>query len=180
MQIRVAFTFFKHALAVFSLAVILTACGGGDSGGGGGGGGGVKEHAPELFGSWDLIEIEVLMMDARCPAEIGIGGGSTISCGTTVVTFNGDGTYVSVDTTDELGVPFNERTEGTWSTEGNILTITEMEEGPDENNLEPIDPTEPLSLTWSVSANESLTVIEDDTLPAAVTLRLEKVGDGEI
>lgn len=172
MPTRFLFAFLKQALAAFSLAVMLTACGGG--GGGGGSDGGDTELAPELFGTWDVIELEVLAMSTPCPGEIAISPTESFDCSTTVVAFNADGTYVSIDTTDELGNPFDERTEGTWSTDGNMLTITETMEGPDAGNLDPIDPLEPISLTWSVSANRLTTTLDDPLLPTPVTLTLQK------
>lgn len=173
MQNRPVFPFLKQALAAFGLALALASCGGGgggddDSDNGGG------QLAPELIGTWDIVEIEVLMMSTPCPGEIAISPTDAVSCGTTSVAFNADGTYVSIDTTDEFGNPFNERIEGTWSTIGNMLTIVETMEGPDAGNLTPIDPPDEITLNWSVVGNTLMATLDDPTLPGPVTLTLER------
>jgi hypothetical protein len=172
MQRRFLFTFFKQAFTALGLAVLLAACGGG--GGTTNGGGGTL--AAELFGTWNVTTIEVSGVIRNCPVDVVISPTESVSCSTTVVTFNADGTYVSVDTTDEFGVPFDERTEGTWSTAGNILTITETMEGPDAGSLVPIDPVEAISLTWIVSGNTLTTTLDDPLIPLPpVTLTLQKI-----
>jgi hypothetical protein len=113
--------------------------------------------APDLFGTWDAISIESEGMSTSCPGEIELSDTSSVSCGTEASTFNADGTYVAIQTTDELGDPFDWRTEGTWSTSGNTLTLTSRQEGPDADNLEPIDPPETGSASWSVTGS-TLTV----------------------
>lgn len=164
MQIRLLIRFFKQAFSALGLTLLLAACGGG---------GGGPQLAPELYGTWDLVDVQALAMIQPCPGEVVISATESVSCGTTAVSFNADGTYVSVDTTDELGNPFNERTEGTWSTSGNTLTITETMQGPDAANLVPINPLDPRTLTWSISANV-LTVTLSDPLFTPVTSRLQK------
>jgi hypothetical protein len=113
--------------------------------------------ASELFGTWDAISIESEGMSTSCPGEIDLSDTSSVSCGTEASTFNADGTYVAIQTTDEFGDPFDWRIEGTWSTSGNTLTLTSRQEGPDADNLEPIDPPETVSASWSVSGS-TLTV----------------------
>lgn len=109
--------------------------------------------ASELFGTWDAVSIEAEGMSTSCPGEIDLSDTSSVSCGTEAATFNADGTYVAVQTTDELGDPYDWRIEGTWSTSGDTLTLTYRQEGPDADNLEPIDPPETASASWSVSGN---------------------------
>jgi Lipocalin-like domain len=118
------------------------------------------EVAPELFGTWDAVSIEAEGMSTSCPGEIELSDTSSVSCGTEASTFNADGTFVEVQTTDELGDPFDWRIEGTWSTEGSTLTLTYRQEGPDADNLEPIDPPETVSASWSVSGNTLTTSIQ--------------------
>jgi hypothetical protein len=113
--------------------------------------------ASELFGTWDAVSIEAEGMSTDCPGEIELSDMSSVSCGTEATTFNADGTYVAIQTTDELGEPFDWRIEGTWSTSGNTLTLTSTQEGPDADNLEPIDPPETAIASWSVSES-TLTV----------------------
>jgi hypothetical protein len=111
------------------------------------------EVAPELIGTWDAVSLEAEGMSTSCPGEIELSDTSSVSCFTQAVTFNTDGTFVGVQTTDELGDPFDWRNEGTWSTEGSTLTLTYLQEGPDADNLEPIDPPETGSASWSVSGS---------------------------
>jgi hypothetical protein len=113
--------------------------------------------ASELFGTWHAVSLEAEGMSTSCPGEIELSDTSSVSCGTEAATFNADGTYVEVQTTDELEVPFDWRIEGTWSTSGDTLTLTYRQEGPDADNLEPIDPPETASASWSVSGS-TLTV----------------------
>ena len=107
--------------------------------------------ASELFGTWDAVSIEAEGMSTNCPGEIELTATQSVSCGTEATTFNPDGTFVQVETTDELGDPFDWRSEGTWSTQGSTLTLTVTQEGPDADNLQPIDPPETQSATWSLS-----------------------------
>ena len=165
MDIRLMIRFFKQVVSALGLAVLLVACGGG---------GGGPPLAPELYGTWDAVEIEALATIVPCPGEIALSPTESVSCGTTAVSFNADGTYVSVDTTDELGNPVNDRTEGTWSASGTALTITETMEGPDAANLVPINPVEPITLAWSISANRLTTTLNDPRVGTSVTLRLQK------
>ena len=62
-------------------------------------------------------------MSASCPGEIEITDTLSVSCGTQATTFNADGTFADVQTTDEFGAPFDWRSEGTWSTQGSTLTL---------------------------------------------------------
>lgn len=166
MQIRRLIHFGTQALATLGLAVVLTGCGGGDDNG--------PELAPELYGTWDLVDIEAGTVVRACPGEIVISTTESVSCGTTAVSLNADGTYISIDTTDEFGNVFNERTEGTWSTSGNELTITETRQGPDASSLVPINPAEVTTVTWSVSGNVLTLTMSDPGLPLSVTSRLRK------
>lgn len=168
MEARFLIAIFKQTLAALGLAMLLAACGGGGSGGGG------TQLASELYGTWDMVEEEALATITPCPGEITISPTSSVSCGTTAVSFNADASYVSVDTTDELGNPFNERTEGTWSVSGNMLTITATMEGPNAANLVPISPLEPVTAAWSVSANRLTTTLNDPRIGTPVTTRLLK------
>jgi len=168
MQTGILITSFKQALFALGLAVLLAACGGGGSGGGS------MRLASDLVGTWDSVEVEAMGMIQSCPGETVVSPTESVSCGTTAVSFNADGTYVAVDTTDELGNPFNERTEGTWSVSGNMLTITETMQGPDAANLVPISPLDPITLTWSISANRLTTTLNDPQIGTPVTLRLQK------
>lgn len=160
----------RQTLAALGSAMVLASCGGG----GGNSGGDGTSLASDLYGTWQQVEIQVLATIQTCPGEIDIPPTQSVSCFTTVVSFNADGTYVSVDSTDELGNPFNERTEGTWSTSGNTLTITETMRGPDAGSLVPIDPVEPRTLTWSVSTNGLTMTMDDPDLGPPVTARLER------
>jgi hypothetical protein len=45
------------------------------------------------------------------------------------------------------------RGEGTWSTQGSILTLTRMRAGPDVDNLQPFDPPRTTDFRWSVSGD---------------------------
>lgn len=131
-------------LAAFAVVGSGSFLGCGDEDGGG-------ELAPELFGTWDLISLETDGLSTDCPGEIVLSETDSVSCGTQSTTFNPDGTLVGIETTDELGDPYDERSEGTWSTEGSTLILTYTQEGPDEDNLQPIDPPRVETATWSVT-----------------------------
>ena len=135
---------FSHFARLFALATVLlvgiAACG--DDG---------ATLASELFGTWDAVSIEAEGMSTNCPGEIELTATQSVSCGTQATAFNADGTFADVQTTDELGNPFDWRVEGTWSTQGSTLTLTSTQEGPDADNLQPIDPPETQSATWSLS-----------------------------
>jgi len=161
MQTRRLITVFKQALAALGLALLLAACGGG----------GGAQLAPELVGSWNVVEVEIQSMVQPCPGEIPRLFGP-VKCGTTVVSFNADGTFVSVDSADERGDPISKRSEGTWSTGGNTLTRTETLSGPDAANLVPTDPPALEKSTWSISANRL--TLTTSYLFGDVTYRLQK------
>jgi hypothetical protein len=127
------------------------------------------ELASELFGTWDLVSIQASGMTANCPGEIQLGGDDSVSCGTEATTFNSDGTFVEVETTDEFGNEINFRSEGTWLTQGSTLTITYLREGPDENSLQPLNPPETESVTWSV-AGGTLTISITSPLPPFIEI----------
>lgn len=134
---------------------------GGTAGGGGmggdGGAGGAPQLASELFGTWDLVSIEAAGMSMNCPGVIELNATEEVSCPTGATTFNSDGTFVEIETTDEFENPSSFWSEGTWSTQGSTLTLTFTQEGPDENNLQPVDPPETESAMWSV-AGTTLTI----------------------
>jgi hypothetical protein len=140
------------------------------------GGGGAPQLASELFGTWDLVSIEAAEMIEPCPGEIVLSDEDAVSCGTQETTFNSDGTFVEIETTDELGDLFNFRSEGTWSTQGSALTLTYRQEGEDENSLQPIDPPVTESAMWSV-AGSTLTVSITSPFPPMIELiaTLEKL-----
>jgi hypothetical protein len=125
--------------------------------------------ASELFGTWEVVSLEAEGMSTTCPGEIEFPDTSSVSCGTGATTFNADGTFVEVQTTDEFGDLFDWRTEGTWSTEGSALTLTYRQEGPDADHLEPIDPPETWSASWSVSG-DALTLTATPPEPPFVTV----------
>lgn len=150
-----------------------TGTGGMGTGGVGGGGGGMV--SPELFGTWSLATIATQGMSENCPGEIDLNATESISCGTQTDTFNSDGTFVEIQTTDELGDPDPFRSEGTWSTDGNMLTITYLRDGPDENNLTPLVPPETQTGTWSVAGTTLTLMIMDPELPGiTITGTLQK------
>jgi len=92
--------------------------------------------APELFGTWESTYIEQNgMRSDDCLTD----------CAT--ITFNADGTYVLVIITDPV------RGEGTWSTQGSILTLTRTKVGPDVDNMQPFDPPRTTEYGWSVSGD---------------------------
>jgi len=131
--------------------------------------------ASELFGTWDAVSVEAEGMSTSCPGEIEITDTLSVSCSTQATTFNADGTFVEVETTDELGAPFDWRSEGTWSTQGSTLMLTFTKEGPDADSLQPIDPPETQSGTWSVSGTTLTLVVESPFPPfTTVTGTLEK------
>jgi hypothetical protein len=74
-----------------------------------------------------------------------------ISCGSEALTLERDNSFVRVRITDELGNPDPWRTEGTWSTEGSMLTMETEWEGTDADNLQPVDPPGIFPFAWSVS-----------------------------
>lgn len=125
--------------------------------------------ASELFGTWDAVSIEAEGMSTSCPGEIEITDTLSASCGTQAPTFNSDGTFAEVQTTDEFGVPFDWRSEGIWSTQGSTLTLTSTHEGTDEGSLQPIDPPETQSATWSVSGS-TLTLAAVSPFPPLTTV----------
>ena len=102
-------------------------------------------------------------------AEVLVSVGDIVEAGDEITTFNADGTFVEVQTTDESGVPFNWRSEGTWSTRGSSLNLISEQEGPDAENLQPIDPPEWQCATWSVSAN-TLAIAVAAPFPPFVTV----------
>jgi hypothetical protein len=172
---------FMLTLIVFSIAGCGstdggTAGSGGAAGSGGmggdGGAGGASRLAPELFGTWDLVSVEVADQSTTCP---GVADGGDLSCPTASTTFNSDGTFVGIESTDEFGAPFNDRTEGTWSTRGSTLNVISRQEGPDENNLQPIEPPEEEALMWSVDGPIlSLTTTDPGPPLIEFVLTLEK------
>lgn len=109
--------------------------------------------APELFGTWDAASLEEDGISTDCPGKIQIANGAWIACGTDVVSFNADGTFVLATTTDQFGEPHNWRYEGTWSTEASTLTLTTTKEGPDSDSLQPLDPPPTTTTPWSVSGD---------------------------
>ena len=132
-----------------------------------GGDGGGTDLASELLGTWDLESLEANDMSTDCPGEIELSDTEAVSCGTEATTLRGDGTFVEIETTDELGDPFNWRSEGTWTTQGSTLSLTYLQEGPDEDNLQAINPPKSESVTWSI-AGSTLTISATSPLPPFV------------
>lgn len=129
--------------------------------------------AEELFGTWDLISIDVEGSSTDCPGEVLLGGEEPVSCGTEYRTLSSDGTFVQIETTDELGNPFDYRYEGRWATGASILTLNYLREGPDENNLDPISPSKTFIGTWSLSGTTltvSISILEPPFSPVLSTL----------
>jgi len=88
--------------------------------------------APELYGAWVFVNAE----------QYGESWGDDCVTDCPTFTFNEDGTYTLV-------LPANDRRlDGTWSTQGNILTLTTtMDTG------QPLDPPPTSTQQWSVSEN---------------------------
>ena len=112
--------------------------------------------ATAIVGSWNLASIAVSGMSADCPGEIELiyepwFDTEIFPCGTQVSTFNADGSYVEVASTDASGSPYDLRQEGAWLTNGNTIRVTYTEMGPDEDNLTPIDPPWSGTGVWSAT-----------------------------
>lgn len=150
----------RHVLVLVAAALLSASCGSE---------GGTAQLAEELFGTWDLISLEADGMTTDCPGEIMLGDEESVSCATQYLTLSANGTFIEIETTDELGNPFNYRYEGTWATSGNTLTLTYLREGPDENNLDPISPPETESGSWSLSGT-TLTVSIPTPVPPFITV----------
>ena len=88
--------------------------------------------APELYGTWVFVNAE----------QYGESWGDDCVTDCDAFTFNEDGTYSLVQ-------PANDRRfDGTWSTQGNLLTlITTVDTG------QPLDPPATSTQQWSVSEN---------------------------
>lgn len=132
---------------VLSALVLLmpgaSGCNGGDG----------SQDPQNLIGTWRTATLHVLSQTTSCPGEIQLTEDISVSCATETLTLQEEGSLVQVQTTDEYGDPYDWRTEGTWSTSGDILTVTLTEEGPDADNLEPIDPPDVFPWMWSVSGD---------------------------
>jgi hypothetical protein len=89
-------------------------------------------RAPELFGTWVFVNGE----------QYGESWGDDCVTDCDALTFNEDGTYTLVQ-------PANARRfDGTWSTQGNLLTLsTTVDTG------QPLDPPATSTQQWSVSEN---------------------------
>jgi hypothetical protein len=133
-----------YALAALAIVMIsASACGGGDG----------SQDPQNLIGTWRTATLHVLNQTTDCPGEIQLADDISVSCSTGTVMFEEDGSFVQVDTTDEYADPYDWRTEGTWSTQEDILTVTLTEEGPDADNLQPIDPPDVFPWMWSISGD---------------------------
>jgi len=130
--------------------------------------------AGELFGTWDAASLEENGIRTDCPGRIQITNGEWIACGTDVLSFNADGTFVLATTTDQFGDPHNWRWEGTWSTQGSTLTLTTTKEGPDGDNLQPLDPPPTTTTSWSVSGDTLAFFWPVTGAPTVVTWYWEK------
>ena len=161
----------RHGWVLGLVGVVFFAavgCGDDDTGTGG-------TVSPELFGTWSLASIAAEGMSADCPGEVTLNATQSVSCGTQTNTFNSDGTFVEIQTTDELGDPDPFRSEGTWSTNGDMLSITYTMEGPDEDSLQPLVPPETQTATWSVAGTTLTLMVSDPELPGVtITGTLEK------
>lgn len=164
---RYLFFSWVRLLAVAYVALVGVSGCGGDGGG--------TDLASELLGTWDLESLEADEMSTDCPGEIELNATEAVSCGTEASILNADGTFVEIETTDELGDPFNWRSEGTWTTQGSTLSLTYLQEGPDEDNLQAINPPKSESVTWSI-AGSALTISATSPLPpfVLVTATLQK------
>lgn len=137
--------------------------------------GSTAQLAEELFGTWDLVSLEAEGISTDCPGEILLGGEESVSCGTEYFTLSSNGTFAEIETTDELGNPFEYRSEGSWATNGSTLTLTYLREGPNESNLDPINPPDVQSGTWSVSGTSLMVSIPIPLPPfSPVLTTLEK------
>lgn len=150
---------YRLALVVGAVLSAAVACGGS------GDGSGSKERAPELVATWDLVSIESEGIVGPCPGEIVLSPTSTVSCGTEELILAGDGSLVEIQTTDENGDPLDRRTEGTWSTQADMLEVIELREGPDAGSLMPIDPPNVVTSEWMIDGSgETLTLSIDPPL----------------
>jgi hypothetical protein len=135
---------FGHVLVALTLMTPgVSGCG--DENGG--------QDPQNLIGTWRTATLHVLSQRTDCPGEIQVSEDISVSCATGTLTFQEDGSVVQVETTDEYGDPYDWRAEGTWSTSGEILTVTITEEGPDAEHLQPIDPPDVFPWMWSVSGD---------------------------
>lgn len=161
----------KHSFTafgwIFSLGFALLA------GVAGCGDGGTSDAS--LAGTWNGVSVESEGMSVNCPGVLVLSNTEDVDCGTGSLTFNADGTYVSVETTDSSGAPSNYREEGTWSTQGTALTLTCVRETGDDGTLGPCGDPDPQTGTWNVSGNALSIVFTDPTgtFPP-VTLNFEK------
>jgi len=73
-----------------------------------------------------------------------------------------DGKLTIVETADETGAPVASRLEGTWSTDGNRLTFTFIAEGPNSDNLQPLNPRVVVRFTYAVFGDTFTTSVEDE------------------
>lgn len=101
-------------------------------------------------GDWNIVAIENVTQGTRvdCP---GVSG--ELECGTATLSLAEAGTLTIVETTDEMGAPDDYRHEGIWRTEGDRLTLVLSAGGTDADNLEPIDPPDEVSGTYTVSSD---------------------------
>ncbi len=136
------------ATIILASAFVVLGCG--DDGNGG-------QDPQSILGTWLTDSIEVLGRQTDCPGEIQLTEDSSVACFTETLTFNPDGSFVQVQTTDEYGQPYDWRTEGAWSNNEDLLTITLAMEGPDAENLQPIEPPDNWVWMWSVSG-DTLTI----------------------
>ena len=121
----------------------VSGCGGGDD----------SQDPQNLIGTWRTTTIHVLTQTTNCPGEIQVTEDISVSCATETLTFQEGGSLLQVQTTDEYGDPYDWRTEGTWSTNDDLLTVMLTKEGPDADNLQSIDPPDVFPWMWSVSAD---------------------------
>jgi hypothetical protein len=110
--------------------------------------------APELIGTWVFVNAE----------ENGMSWGDDCMTDCLTFTFNADGTYALV-------LPANDRRgDGTWSTRGNILTLTTT-----SDTGQPLDPPPTSTSAWSI-AEDTLTI----STPFVTFYYLRDVGAFEV
>ena len=113
--------------------------------------GGCGDSAAGIEGDWELVSFEAGGVSTTCPGFVEVTSTLQINCTSEALSFRGDDSFVRVQTTDELGDPFDWREEGNWSTEGSELTMTTEREGTDADNLQQVDPPDTFVFEWSVS-----------------------------
>ena len=132
----------------------MSGCGGGSS--------------PEstIVGDWTILTISTQGVSVTCPGEGAVDSNLSHGFVEESISFGADESVIRVLTREQTGTS---RREGTWSVEGDLLTLVFDRGGGENDTLRPIEPPEVIYYKWAIEEGQLLLWIEYPSGPVIQT-----------